>query len=76
MRHEREITAVDVHPLIARLIEVRLAWCISLPELAERIGCRPGTLGKWERGKLYPSGKLLIKWVEVLGYELNIWPKR
>jgi transcriptional regulator with XRE-family HTH domain len=76
MIHERYIKPISAAPVIVRLTEVRLAWGLSIREVAARIGCDEETLGKYERGKIFPKGRYLVKWAEVLGYELSIWPKK
>jgi transcriptional regulator with XRE-family HTH domain len=76
MIHERYIKPMHVHPIIGRLTEIRLAWQLSIKDLAERIGIRATVLGKYERGRLFPNLKTLIRWADVLGYELNLWPKK
>jgi transcriptional regulator with XRE-family HTH domain len=75
MKQERNISAAKVHPVVARLTEIRLAWQFSQQEIADRIGCRLLTIQKIERGSLWPSFKLLARWADVLGYQISIWPK-
>lgn len=63
-------------PAVARLAEVRMAWGLSVQYVAEKLGCSPCHLRKCERGQNDPSGKLLVKWAEILGYEISLWPKQ
>jgi len=75
MKYDRSIKALNVHPIVARLIDVRLAWGFTITEIAKRAKCSPMTLGKLERGAGQPSMILLTNWAAALGYELNLWPK-
>jgi transcriptional regulator with XRE-family HTH domain len=70
MRHERGIEALDLHPIIKCLVETRLAWQLSVSDIAARMGSSYFTLKKYERGAEFPSGKMLLKWVDVLGFEM------
>ncbi len=38
MRHERGIEALDLHPIIRCLVETRLAWQLSVSDIAGRMG--------------------------------------
>jgi hypothetical protein len=38
MRHERGIEALDLHPIIKCLVETRLAWQLSVSDIAARMG--------------------------------------
>ena len=38
MRHERGIQALDLHPIIECLVETRLAWQLSVSDIAARMG--------------------------------------
>ena len=76
MKHEPAITKANVLPVIRRLTETRIAWGLSVDDIAERIGCAAGTLSKYEGGQNGPSLFMLICWAEVLGFELSLWPKR
>jgi len=78
MRHEREFKYVNAHPVVQRLTEVRMAWGLSIEEVASRIGCGANTLRRYEIGHAgnNPSFKLIARWAEVLGFELNLWPKK
>jgi transcriptional regulator with XRE-family HTH domain len=79
MKHERYIVAAplrkDVVPVIRRLEEVRLAWGLTLVDVADRIGTSPKYLRDWELGRKLPGAKKLMRWASVLGYEISIWPK-
>jgi hypothetical protein len=72
MRHERGIEALDLHPIIKCLVETRLAWQLSVSDIAARMGSSYFTLKKYETGAEFPSGKMLLKWVDVLGFELAL----
>jgi DNA-binding XRE family transcriptional regulator len=74
--HDRAIIAANVHPVIRRLTEVRLAWQMSTVAVARRIGCHHRTFLAMESGEKEPSFKTLKKWADVLGYEINLWPKK
>ena len=76
MRHEREIEALDLHPIIKCLVETRLAWQLSVADIADRMGSSYSTLRRYERGDEFPSGKMLLKLVDVLGFELALRHKK
>jgi transcriptional regulator with XRE-family HTH domain len=76
MRHERGIEALDLHPIIKCLVETRLAWQLSVSDIAARMGSSYFTLKRYERGAEFPSGKMLLKWVDVLGFELVLRHKK
>jgi predicted transcriptional regulator len=76
MRHERGIEALDLHPIIKCLVETRLAWQLSVPDIAARMGASYFTLKRYERGAEFPSAKMLLKWVDVLGFELVLRHKK
>jgi predicted transcriptional regulator len=76
MRHERGIKALHLHPIIECLIETRMAWQLSVSDVAARMGSSYFTLKRYERGAEFPSGKMLLKWVDVLGYELVLRHKK
>lgn len=75
MIHERYIKPVDVHPVVRRLAESRIAWGMSQRDIAKRIGCDQPKLANYELGKLLPSMKTLMRWADVMGFELSLWPK-
>lgn len=75
MRHEPNIQATNLDPIIRRLVEVRMAWKLSLNDVANRCGADLNTFRRYENGVTFPSGKMLARWADVLGYELSIWPK-
>jgi hypothetical protein len=59
MRHERGIEALDLlHPIIKCLVEARLAWQLSVSDIAARMGSSYFTLKRYERGAEFPSGKM------------------
>jgi predicted transcriptional regulator len=76
MRHERKIEALDLQPVIKCLLETRLAWQLSVTDIADRMGSSYFTLKRYERGDEFPSGKMLLKWVDVLGFELVLRHKK
>jgi hypothetical protein len=76
MRHERGIEALDLNPTIKCLVETRLAWQLSVSDMAARMGSSYFTLKRYERGAEFPSGKMLLKWVDVLGFELVLRHKK
>jgi ribosome-binding protein aMBF1 (putative translation factor) len=76
MKHERRIEALDLHPIIKCLGETRLAWQLSASDIAARMGSSYFTLKRYERGDEFPSGKVLLKWVDVLGFELVLRHKK
>jgi DNA-binding transcriptional regulator YiaG len=76
MRHKRTIEASDLHPIIRCLVETRLAWQLSISDVASRMGSSYFTLKRYERGAEFPSGKMLLKWVDVLGFELVLRHKK
>lgn len=67
--------SASAHSVIQRLMEVRQAWRLSVDHVATRIGCSTEILRKYELGNGYPSFKFLIKWADVLGYDVSLWPK-
>lgn len=76
MIHERNIKPLDIHPVFRRLTEARMAWKLSLEETSSRMGCDAQTLRKLELGLVSPSLGMLLRWSDVLGYEISLWPKR
>ena len=76
MKHEREMEALHLHPIIKCLVETRLAWQLSVADIADRMGSSYSTLKRYERGDEFPSGKMLLKWVDVLGFELALRHKK
>jgi ribosome-binding protein aMBF1 (putative translation factor) len=76
MRHERGMEALDLHPIIKCQVETRLAWQLSVSDIAARMGSSYFTLKRYERGAEFPSGKMLLKWVDVLGFELVLRHKK
>jgi transcriptional regulator with XRE-family HTH domain len=76
MRHERSTTAPDAHPAIQKLRQIRMAYGLSVDEVAASIGCTRTTLNHMEAGQHVPSFKRLFRWADVLGYELNFLPKK
>jgi hypothetical protein len=75
MRHERGIEALDLHPII-ECLETRLAWHLFVSDIAARMGSSYFTLKRYERGAEFPSGKMLLKWVDVLRFELVMRHKK
>lgn len=76
MKHEPDVAPAQIDPIIRRLVEVRLAWKLSLNDVANRCGGDLNTFKRYENGTRFPSGKTLARWADVLGYELSIWPKK
>ena len=74
MRYEPSICAVDLHPVVARLVELRLAWGLTIEQIAQRAGCSYRLLAYIEAGGRDPGFKLLVRWAEVLGYDLSLRP--
>lgn len=64
-----------VEPIIRRLIETRRAWKLTISDVAERCGADWNTFVRYERGDKFPSAKTLVRWADVLGFELSLWPK-
>lgn len=75
MRYERGIRAVDIAPIIRGLVEARMAWGFTTKDIAQRIGCKSRTLASMESGSKLPSFKVLVKWADVLGFELGLKSK-
>lgn len=75
MKHEPDITRIDIHPVVERLTQVRLAWGLTVPEVSKRIGISWGALHRLENGKREPGFKVLTRWADALGYDLSIWPR-
>jgi transcriptional regulator with XRE-family HTH domain len=75
MKHEPIITSADVHPVVRRLTEIRLAWGLPIQDVAKRIGCSRYTLGHIEAGERSPSFKVLARWAEVFDYDISLWPR-
>lgn len=61
--------------IMEQLIIARKSWKLTVPDVAKRIGCDKATLYHLECGDKLPSGKILVKWAEALGYELALRPK-
>lgn len=62
----------DYDLLVSQLIDARLGQSLSQEELAHRIGCTVSLIHKWETHKRIPSGFMLICWLDVLGYEIEV----
>lgn len=76
MKHDHSIiSAVDVHPVIRRLTEIRLAWGLSAKYMGEKIGCSATTFNHMESGRRNPGFKVLVRWAATLGYQLSLRPK-
>ena len=58
--------------LVDELVFARVAAGISQEELAYRIGCAASLVHKWETRKRIPSGFMLICWLDVLEYEIEV----
>ena len=76
MRPELSIRAANVHPVVARLTEVRVAWGFTVKEISKRVGVSEYTLMHMAGGTKEPGFKVLNRWASVLGYDLNLWPKQ
>ena len=76
MRPERSIHAANVHPVVARLTELRLAWGLSVEQIAVRVGCSYFTIAQAETGQRQIGLKVLAKWASVLGYDLSLRPQQ
>jgi hypothetical protein len=76
MKHEREMEALHLHPIIKCLVETRLARQLSVPISPIDMGSSYFTLIRYERGDEFPSGKMLLKLVDVLGFELALRHKK
>lgn len=61
--------------LVKDLAETRRAWNLPVEEIAFRIECAPNTLQKYECGMRLPCTENLIRWADVLGFELALKPK-
>lgn len=72
----RHIIPVDIHPVLERLAYVRLAWGLSTKDVADRIGCSTSTLLHMESGQKQPGFKIFVRWADVLGFDLSLWPKQ
>jgi transcriptional regulator with XRE-family HTH domain len=72
---EKFYKAVTHKDLFERLTEIRLAWKLTSVEVGNRIGVRGETLRRWELRTSTPKLGQLIRWCDVLGYELTIRPK-
>ena len=70
MRHERGIEALNLHPIIECLVETRLAWDLSVSDIAARMGSSYFTLKRYERGAEFPSGKMLLSGLTYSDFEL------
>lgn len=76
MKHDDFVEDANLDPLIRRLVETRKAWQLSATEIADRISSDYNTFRRYETGERFPSGKKLVQWADVLGFELSLWPKR
>jgi transcriptional regulator with XRE-family HTH domain len=47
-------------------LAIRKAARVSMPEMAEAIGCSVSTLWRWEAGDRQPRGKLALRYAGVL----------
>jgi len=57
MKHEREMEALHLHPIIKCLVETRVARQLSVPISPIDMGSSYFTLIRYERGDEFPSGK-------------------
>ena len=72
MRYERCIQDIDVHPIIKKLVEARLAWDLTTEAIASRAGCSINHFRHLENGSNVPGFKLLNSWASALGYEVAL----
>lgn len=61
------------HPVVRRLIELRVLAGMSRDELSKRIGCSTNDLLRYERNGVQPRAWTFLAWCEALGVTLN-WP--
>ncbi len=61
--------------VIYALQEVRLAWGLSVQDIADRVGTSPRHLRDCEFGKHKPNTELLEAWADALGYEITLKAK-
>jgi len=54
-----------------RLEEKRLDAGLSRSQLAEKIGCDPQSLYRWEKGKRSPDSRILIALADVFGCSVD-----
>ena len=66
---------VNPHWIRAELIAIRKSQKLSRLRLAEMSGTSATTLRGFEAGKNSPSIHMLEKWLDALGYELDIHQK-
>jgi transcriptional regulator with XRE-family HTH domain len=43
-----------------------------MEQIGRKLKCLPDTLGRWERGEIFPTLENLSDWCAALGYELAI----
>lgn len=75
MRHEPGIARINIDPLIERLVGIRMGWGMSIPEIASRCNLCENTFYMLETGYRDPTFKVLVRWAEVLGYDLSLRPQ-
>lgn len=61
--------------LVKSLICARSEQGLSQESLADRIGCTPSLVHKWEMHKRIPSGFMFMCWLDALGYEIEVKKK-
>lgn len=54
-------------PISAYVKDKREQLGLSQTELAQKLGTTQATVSRYETGKLYPSGQVIQKLVEILG---------
>ena len=61
--------------IVSELVRAREAWGMSREDLADLMHVAPGTVKFCENGNKQPSMKLLVRWANTLGCDINITPR-
>lgn len=75
MRHEPGIIRANLDPLVERLVRIRMGWSMPVVEIAKRCGLAENSFYMIETGYREPTFKMLVRWADVLGYDLSLKPK-
>jgi hypothetical protein len=60
------------HPIIAKLREERMDKCMTVHELAKKVGYCGSLISEWERGSRRMHFQALVNVSEALGYEITL----
>lgn len=62
---------ISSDPVIAVLVQARLAKNWRLSDLAKRVGYNRQLISEWEQGHRFPNYRSLLNWCEALHVQLT-----